>query len=347
GTGRVRALATNRIFSNDQSSNGVSTNRARRAAGEPGSYPSTTLPLITGGAGVPGFQAGSAFKVFTMIAALERGYPLAYEIDAEDVARTSYIVDPGSPAACPGTHFYCPRNAGEETGTYTMWGAFGRSVNTYFVPLQERVGAGKVVEVAQRLGLTFRSESDARLAARANANQWGAFTLGVSASTPLDMATAWAALAADGRYCAPTPVVAILDLDGNPVDAGNPRCQDGTVARDVARAAIDAARCPVGDRSPTSQCVGATAGDLRGIVGKPLAGKTGTTDGDSTATMTMTTRQLAISGYLVDPDWPAHPGVGDHGIINDAVAYTLRDAMSGHPAIDFTSPSRAIVSGTW
>jgi membrane peptidoglycan carboxypeptidase len=264
-------------------------------------------------------------------------------MNAPDTAKTGYIVDPGSDAACPGTHFYCPTNAAKEAGTYTMWGAFGKSVNTFFVPLQEKVGAQKVVDVAKRLGMKFRSDSDARYAA--NANQWGAFTLGVSASTPLDMAGAWAALAADGRYCEPTPVLEIVDRDGNKIDAANPRCTNA-VAPNVARAAMDAARCPVGDHSATTKCVGATAGGLRGIVGKPLAGKTGTTDGDNSATMTITTKQLAISGYIVDPDWPMHPSIGDHGIINNAVAYAMRDVLRGQSAIDFTPPSPVIVHGT-
>ena len=202
-------------------------------------------------------------------------------MDAPDTAQTGFIVPLNSPAACPGTHFYCPTNAGSEAGNYTIWGAFGRSVNTFFVPLEEKVGAQKVVNVAKRLGMKFRSSSDANYAA--DANQWGAFTLGVSASTPLDMAGAWAALAADGTYCEPIPVTQILDRDGNKVDAANPRCTNA-VSPDVARGAMDAARCPVGDSSPTTQCVGATAGGLRDIVGKPLAGKTGTTDNNNTAT---------------------------------------------------------------
>ncbi|MBN1172581.1 MAG: transglycosylase domain-containing protein [Micromonosporaceae bacterium] len=343
GTGRIQALATNRAFSNDQSGNGANTNRVKRAAGQKGNYPNTTVPLITGGPDVPGYQAGSVFKIFTLVAALESGLPLSFTMDAPQVAKTHYIIDPSSPAACPGTHFYCPTNAGNMAGRYTMWGAFGRSVNTFFVPLEEKVGAQKVVDAAKRLGIRFRADSDAQLAT--NASQWGAFTLGVSASTPLDMATAWATLAADGTYCEPTPVIEIVDRNGNKVEAGNPRCTPNVVAPDVARAAIDAARCPVGDRSATTRCVGSTAGALRGIVGKPLAGKTGTTDGNNTATMTITTRQLAISGYIVDPDWPMHPNVGNHPIINNAVAYTMRDAMAGQPAINFPGPSASMVGG--
>ena len=344
GTGRVQALATNRVFSNDQSGNLGNTNPYKK--GQKGNRPNTAIPLITGGPDVAGYQAGSVFKIFTTVAALENGYPLNYTINAGDVAQTHFIVGQDSPAACPGTHFYCPTNAGHEAGNYTMWGGFGKSVNTYYVPLEERVGAQKVVEVAKRLGMQFRASNDATYANDpALAAQWGAFTLGVSASTPLDMANAWATLAADGKYCEPTPVNEIDDRDGKKVPAGDPHCKD-VVSPDVARGAMDAARCPVGDSSSTTRCVGATAGGLHGIVGKPLAGKTGTTDDEKTATMTITTKQLAISGYIVDPDWPTHPNVGDHPIINNSVAYLMKDALAGQPSINFTPPSDAIVNGS-
>ena len=81
-----------------------------------------------------------------------------------------------------------------------MWTGFGSSVNTFFVPLEQSVGADKVVNVAQRLGIKFRSSEDNELATK-YAKDWGAFTLGVSATTPLELANAYATVAADGTYC--------------------------------------------------------------------------------------------------------------------------------------------------
>src|SRR5690606_7038802 len=109
------------------------------------------------------------------------------------------------------------------------------------------------------------------------------FTLGVSLTTSLDLANAYATLAADGKYCEPIPVQEIRDQDGNKLDIANPRCKQ-VVKTEIARAAVDAARCPVGDRSPTTRCRTATAGIVRSMVGKPVAGKSGTTDSDKTAT---------------------------------------------------------------
>ncbi len=46
-----------------------------------GNYPNTVTPLL-GGGDLPGYQAGSTFKMFTMLAALEAGMPLDTAIDS-------------------------------------------------------------------------------------------------------------------------------------------------------------------------------------------------------------------------------------------------------------------------
>jgi membrane peptidoglycan carboxypeptidase len=354
GSGRIELMATNRNYSNDQTDNGPNTNPAKR--GQKGNYPNTTNPLISGGGDITGYQAGSSFKMFTLVAALEKGLSLDYKITTTSPYVSKYIIDPHSPAACHGAH-YCPVNANPTwmNGVRNMWTGLGRSVNTYWVPMEEIVGAQNVVNVAKRLGIQFRAASDANLADHAEG--WGAFTLGVSATTSLDMATAYAALAADGMYCEPTPVIEIRDSTGAALDAAQPQCRRA-VDVNVARAAIDALRCPVGDQSAFHGCDGATAAPVRRIVGKPIAGKTGTTDLNSTATLIAMTRQLAVAGIVADPDWALTTrlkndlgGRDPHSqVVNPAVAYTLRDAMIDMPSLDFDSPPPTMAfgrSGRW
>ncbi|WP_327003268.1 transglycosylase domain-containing protein [Dactylosporangium sp. NBC_01737] len=340
GTGRVQALATNRNFSNDQTHNGPSTNPAKK--GQKGNYPNTTVPLITGSPQLPGYQAGSSFKIFSAVAALEAGLPLSHTENVQKQFVSDYPVGPGSPTACNGSH-YCPKNSGDQAGDFNMWQSFGMSLNTYFVPLQQKVGAEKVVDVAQRLGIQFRSSNDAKLAA--DAHQWGAFTLGVSDTTPLDLANAYATLAADGKFCAPTPIVEIRDLNGNKIDAGSPQCKQ-VVDPDVARAAVDMARCPVGDQSAFNACPdGGTAAGVHGQVDRPVAGKTGTTDSEKSATFVVMAKQLAVAGIVTDPDNPQTNKTMSHPVINNAVAYTLKGALAGVPAVNFTAPSHAKAFG--
>lgn len=347
GTGRVRALAVNRSFKLDNAAkNGPNSDPLKRRLKVPGTYPNTTNPLLTGGGDITGYQAGSTFKMFTLVAALEKGYPLGYTINAPYQYQSKYPVESSSPAACPGTNKYCPVNFSKDLhGVFNMWTAFGKSVNTFFVPLEERVGAANVVDVAKRLGIKFRVAKEAKWANnRDYADDWGSFTLGVSATTPLDLANAYATLAADGKYCEPIPVQEIRGQDGKKLDVANPRCNQA-VSTEVARAAIDAARCPVGDRSATSKCNGTTARQTRGIVDRPVAGKTGTTDHDKTASLVVMTKQLAVAGILADPDWAETTERMDHDIVNPAVQETLRDAMKGKPAVEFTPPSGKIVNG--
>jgi membrane peptidoglycan carboxypeptidase len=342
GSGKVRLLAANRRYKLDDPAdpeNPYSSDPRLARKKVRGSYPNTTNPLISGGGDITGYQAGSVFKMFTMIAALEKGIPLGHTIKSENRYKYRYIIDSGSRSACPGTNFWCPANSGGGgAGTYDMWTAFGKSINTYFVPLEERVGAGNVVAVAKRFGVRFRVPQEAAYADDpASANQWGAFTLGVSSSTPLEMANAYATLAGDGMYCEPTPIERITMRDGRRIDIGKPHCTRAT-SPDVARAAIDAARCPVGDSAQLGRCGEATARATRGIVGRPVFGKTGTTDGDKTASLIVGTPSLVVAGYLVNPDYQNHPDHMSHDIVNPVVARTLGDAMKGEPVRRFKTP---------
>src|SRR5690606_22931474 len=161
GTGKVRAMATNRNFSLDEENNGPHTDPAKRRAGLKGSYPNTTNPLISGGGDIYGYQSGSTAKVFTLVAALESGLPLDYNIRSPHRVVTRFPVEPGEPASCG--NFWCPSNYfGATPGVYNMWTGLSASINTYFAQLIQRVGSHKVVDAAKRMGFVFREPGDAQ-----------------------------------------------------------------------------------------------------------------------------------------------------------------------------------------
>ncbi|MFG1610643.1 transglycosylase domain-containing protein [Actinoplanes sp. NPDC049265] len=338
GTGRIKSLAANRKFKLDDGKNPKSSN-PRAGKGVRATYPNTTNPIITGGGGIDGYQAGSVFKMFTMVAALEKGYGLSHSITSGSTYKTNYPIAPSSPAACPGTHFYCVSNASKsEQGTFNMWTGFGKSVNTYFVPLQEQVGTEKVVDVSKRFGMVYRSSGDRDLIKTpAAAHDFGAFTLGVTASTPLDIANAYATLAGDGMFCSPTPIKQIYAADKSKVAAGQPSCTRATEP-DVARKALDAARCPVGDRAQLGSCGGSTEPNAHRVIGHPIYGKTGTTDGDKTASLVVGSQHLVIAGYMVNPDWANHNDKMDHHVINPIVYNTMADYLKGKADEEFKKP---------
>jgi membrane carboxypeptidase/penicillin-binding protein len=112
----------------------------------------------------------------------------------------------------------------------------------------------------------------------------------------------------------------------------------------VARAATDAARCPTGDKPARGSCGGwSTADSVHGTVGRPVAGKTGTTDSTRAAWFVGYTPELAAASFIADPDSPFNAvGDGSSKVPIDAVANTLHDALEGKPKRNFAPPSEAI-----
>jgi membrane peptidoglycan carboxypeptidase len=328
GTGRVLAMAVNRHYGLPKSGQGdIST---------------TVAPLISGGGGLTGYQAGSTFKMFTMLAALESGLPLYTPFDAPSQLPTHWL-DSG-PNSCNGQ--YCPSNESPSfmDGLRTMWDGFGRSVNTYFVHLEEQVGADKAVAMAQKLGIQFRAANDQQQVK--NAVDWGSFTLGVADTTPLDLAEAYATLGADGVHCTPLPVTSIIG-PGNKQVAGvtDPKCSR-VISEEIARAATDAARCPVGQQSAFGRCNGGTATAVGSIVGRPVAGKTGSSQGNVTETFVGFTPQVAAAGIAADPANPTN-AVGSFvsKSVNAAVARTIAAAVQNLPVQDFPAPTAETAFG--
>jgi membrane peptidoglycan carboxypeptidase len=334
-TGHVTVLAANRTYSNDSSHNASNSDKTKAAAGIKASFPNTTVPLLTDG--LNGYQFGSTFKLFTMIAALEDGLPLSYTVNTV----TPYTSNDTwhGPNNCDG--LYCPTNAASsEHGEKNMWSGFGQSVNTFFVPLEDRMddgessGAEKAYNVAKALGIQFPSTYQ----------PGDSFTLGVTPASPLEMAAAYGTIDNNGIYCAPTPVISITDPTGHPLDVANPQCHQA-IDSDIAHAALSAARCPVGNQ--ISQCGGgnATAGGVESInAGRPLAGKTGTNDGQKSGSLIEMTPQSVVAGITVDPDLLNPPTVINHGAVNIAVAKTLAATVKGTPKLGFPSPPQSLMN---
>ncbi|HEX2143882.1 MAG TPA: transglycosylase domain-containing protein [Glycomyces sp.] len=334
GTGGIQVMAVNRNYSNDTTDNGANT-----AAPEyKGSYPNTTNPLLSGNSAVQGYQAGSSFKMFTMLAALEEGLPLDTTIYSPYQYTSKYVVGDGE-ASCG--NYWCPKNASKsEVGDYNMWTGFGESVNTYFVQLAEKIGVDKSIDVAKRLGIQFRNPLDLSHVEN-NPETYGPFVLGVTQTTPLDMAAAYAALPADGVYCKPTPAKSAITLTGGEIAFEN-QC-DQAISVEVARAAVDAARCPTGDGAVAGKCTWGTAPRVGQLVNGPVAGKTGTTDSNSTNWFVGFTPNAAAAAFIADPDSPQHfVGKSNLGKPANTVAEILAAQWEMNGEGDFTPPTELV-----
>ncbi|MGI5242002.1 penicillin-binding transpeptidase domain-containing protein [Dactylosporangium sp. CA-139066] len=344
GTGLVRAMAVNRNFRRPPSPSSAGPDQpVRRPAG-----PDLVDPLVAGDADTPGDEAGAPFMMFTLAAALESGLTLDHAIDTQRVYESKYVIDPQSPAACHGGH-WCPANTGDPaylSGRRTMWDAFGHAVVTYFVALQERIGADKAVAMAGRLGIAFRSQADQHLSEPQVSAQWGAFTLGVSSTTALDLANAYATLAADGTRCDPLPVAGVTDAAGRPAPGIAPHCEP-VLRPELARAAIDAGRCPLGDLSAFGDRCGAgavPAATVRDAVGRPVSGQSGSTR--RTFSVVVAAPQLATAG-MIAPAPGTNSGevqiaAGVPAAAVGTVAGVERDGLAPLPSRDFTAPPREV-----
>jgi membrane peptidoglycan carboxypeptidase len=216
-------------------------------------------------------------------------------------------------------------------------------VNTYFVHLEEQVGPAAAVAEAKKLGISFAAPNDAKLAAAPDG--WGSFTLGVADTTPLELASAYATVAAEGKYCAPVPVASITDDQQRAVPVSSD-CKQ-VLDPDIARAATDAARCPVGGQSAFGKCDGGTAEQVDSIFGgRPVAGKTGSTEDNTTETFVGFTPAVAAAGIANDPADPSdHVGSAVESRVVTAVARALRVAAGDGDWPDFTPPGAEVAFG--
>ena len=307
GTGKVRALAANRKYKLDDPAdpqNKISSDPKKARKGIRGTYPNTTNPLLTGGGDITGYQAGSVFKMFTMVAALEKGYPLGYTINAEKRVQVGLHRRVRQRRRLPRHPLLLPEQRRRRRGRRLQHVDRLRQLGQHV--LRPARGAGRRRERGRR-GQAVRHPVPRQRATpsspttRTRAHQWGAFTLGVSATTPLDMANAYATLAADGMYCEPTPVEQITDQDGEKLDVGKPHCNRATT-KDVARAALDAARCPVGDSAQLGSCDGADRpATSAASSGTRSSARPAPPTHDKTAALIAGTTSLVVAGYPGQP----------------------------------------------
>jgi membrane peptidoglycan carboxypeptidase len=333
GTGRVQAMAINRKY-------GIQNNPGGKT------YPYTENPLLSGSTISPGYQAGSTFKMFTMLAALQQGIPLSHTIYAPQQFVSQYI------GGCKTGKYYCPHNADARmTGVQTLSSGFGESVNTYFVQLEQQASVKSAIAAAQSAGVVFRGSKDLKNIkwAQSSYQAWGSFTLGTAQVTPLDMANAYATVAARGRYCQPLPVKSVTDRDGQQLASANPSCKQA-FSPQVADAASDAARCPVGDGSMSGiSCTHPGGGDTATSVGRaidrPIAGKTGTTDDNNAGWFVGYTPNLAAASFIANPD-KYYDTVPDSHLPVQIVRNTFETALRTLPVKNFVKATNRLAYGT-
>ena len=253
------------------------------------------------GEGTSGRQAGSSFKTFTLVAALEAG------IDPQTMIDAGYSVE------VPGSQDVHNIN-NHDYGTRSIESAFAVSSNTAFIRLIMSVGVDKVIDVAERMGITSELPEVAGL------------TLGIASVTPLEMADAYATLANGGTHYDPECVERIVDSSGNVlVDNSNPQ-GERAVSEEVAHAAIEVMEGVI---------TGGTGTAAQLSNGQVAAGKTGTTDDQKDSWFCGVTPQYSVAIWLGQRANNYSEAKAVYATAASAFADFLDQVLAGQPLEDF------------
>jgi membrane peptidoglycan carboxypeptidase len=162
-----------------------------------------------------GFQAGSTFKLFTLVAALEQGLPTSTRFHSPNTLNIpeNEFEDCDGPYSSTGT--WAVHNSTGE-GTFDMYKGTQLSVNTYFAQLEKKTGLCKPYSFAKAMGVELTDPAHERVPS---------FTLGVPNVSPLEMAGAYATVAARGLHCDNRPVTRILNSEGRVFKTYAKKCQ--------------------------------------------------------------------------------------------------------------------------
>ncbi len=280
GTGAVRAMAQSRPY-------GRNTKKGQTVV-------NYNVDNDLGGGS--GFQTGSTFKAFTLAAALADGRALNSTLDAPVSGHAFQKSDFALGGSC--TDLRAPtykvgNSEGNEHGNRSLLEFTAKSVNTAFVKLEGEVGLCKVLAVADNLGMHLaRATTTAQPGDKASTQlrPYESLTLGTEPVAPLTMAAAYATFAADGLYCPPVSITSVTSLGGKKVKLPEQQCEkalDESVARGVTTAL---------ERVITN-------GTARGnSIGRPAAGKTGTTNASTDLWFVGYVPQLAAAVWFGHPD---------------------------------------------
>ncbi|HMJ10720.1 MAG TPA: PBP1A family penicillin-binding protein [Polyangiaceae bacterium] len=201
--------------------------------------------------------------------------------------------------------------------------AVAKSDNTAAIQVFKEVGPANVVQWARALGIQSKLEPNASLA------------LGAYEVTPLEITNAFATFASGGEYAPPVLVSKIIGPDGKelPLPPDPPRRRvmqedEAYVTTSLLRSVVQAG----------------TARRASGL-GRPLAGKTGTTNDAKDAWFVGYSTEI-VSGVWVGYDDPSPLGWGEAGGTTALPAWMdfMKAAHGKRPVTEFPRPGSVIVS---
>ena len=248
-------------------------------------------------------QPGSSFKLFVYLTAIESGY------------RPDTVVD-ASPITING---WSPRNdSGHDFGQVPMRVAFAYSINTVAVRLAQQVGTRTVADMAQRFGITTHVDTNPSMA------------LGSSAVRLIDMTRAYAAVGRGGVAVTPYGIRRVTTADGTLLYQHQDDASRVLVAPWVAAQMTDLLEGVVLHGT-------GRAADL----GRPTAGKTGTTTSNKDGWFIGFSSGLTTGVWMGRDDNRALPGLAGGRAPARAFHDLMVRAVANRPVEQFTTNAAA------
>ena len=215
-------------------------------------------------------QPGSAFKPFVYLTAMQNGFTPASIIEdkEEEFAKG-----------------WKPQNSDMQWhGKVSLRTALKRSFNVPTIKLAREVGVDKIVANVEKMGISTLVDSGAYSDVNL-AMALGGLSKGVN---PLEMASAYGVFATNGLYSKPIALLKIVDRDGKVLYQ----------AKTQAKRVVDAASAYLTTNMLQDVLVSGTAGGMG--IGRPAAGKTGTTDTNIDAWFVGYTPDLSTAVWVGD-----------------------------------------------
>ena len=259
--------------------------------------------------------AGSTFKPFALIAGLEAGIPLTSMWNGDS---PQIFDDLGKP--------YTVSNYGDNGwGQIDLLTATQKSINTIFVPLGMMAGMDKVVDAARRAGIPESVEMIAT----------PSVVLGVASPRVIDVTNAYATFAAQGVYAKPFLVSSVLGPNKGVLYEATPQTQQ-VFSQEVMADLTYALK----------SVVNGGTGSAALALGRPAAGKTGTSQSNASAWFSGYTPQLAASvAFFRESASESLNGIGGLTSVTGGTfpariwAQFMKGALKGEPVMTFPAPS--------
>jgi penicillin-binding protein 1A len=273
-------------------------------------------------------QEGSSIKPFVYLTALEHGF----------TPSTLVLDGPIALSQGPGMPLWMPHNYEDRyRGPTTVRVGLEHSINVMSARTAAIVGLDPLGETVEKFGIMDKMPREYSM------------SLGAGETTPLRLTTAYAMLVNGGKRITPSLIDRVQDRDGKTIfRADNRPCQGCSEAEwnNQPVPVLPDTREQIADPASTFQIVNMLEGVVqRGTgytvhaVGKPIAGKTGTTSDFQDAWFEGFTPDLA-AGVFVGYDEPVSLGSGEQAAV--VAAPIFRDfmiaALKDEPATEFRIP---------